>query len=410
MSINEEKMLILKMLEEGKISSEEAARLIEALDAGQKQSNTESNTRQQRQGGFQEEAAKFREKMHQWKNEWRREWKKDSGKNYYGPSQTDFDRMVDEFSSKVEKLGRNVAATTVGIVDRIIDFVGSFVDTSSFNIFGSYTAIDKTFEAHVAEGADLYIEGVNGHILVKKHLEDKIIIRTRVRSPQNNADSILLFNDEGNVVSLKLNKIPNLSVSHEIFLPAVRFRNIRFETTNAKIYVEDTLAENFESVTKNGHIDLMGVNSDRVWVDTKNGKIQISYLIGKNVEVNTSNSLIDIKNIKAQSLKAVTTNGRIFVENAQNYEGISEINMYLTTRNGDIKINMNDMDGKGYRIKGKTTNGGINLLIPDIVYENISKQLAGGNFIEAESRNYNECPEKVYINAETFNGYIEIVK
>ena len=403
MSINEEKMFILKMLEEGKITSEEAARLIEALENGERQNNSD-NSGKQKQKGFQEEAAEFKERMHQWK----REWKKDSSKN--GNGQNDFERMVDEFSAKAEKLGKNVAATTVGIVDKVIDFVGSFVDTNAFNIFGSYTAVDKTFEAQVIEGEDLYIEGINGHILVKKHLEDKIVIRTRVRSPQNNADNILMYADEGNAVSLKINKIGNISVSHEVFLPSVKFKNIRFETTNGKIYVEDAFSENFESITKNSHIDLMGVNSDRVVVDTKNGKIQISYLIGRNVEVNTSNSLIDIKNMKAENLKAVTTNGRIFVENAQNHEGLSEMNLHLKTTNGGIKVNMNDMDNKGYKVKARTTNGGINLLVPDIIYQNISKQFAGGNFIEAESRDYEGYPEKVYINAETLNGYIEIVK
>ncbi len=34
MSVSEERLLILKMLEEGKITSEEAARLLEAIDGG----------------------------------------------------------------------------------------------------------------------------------------------------------------------------------------------------------------------------------------------------------------------------------------------------------------------------------------------------------------------------------------
>ncbi|MDP4092421.1 MAG: DUF4097 family beta strand repeat-containing protein [Bacillota bacterium] len=407
MSINEERMLILKMLEEGKITSEEAAKLIEALENDDKQDTEEKASAKQKQEDFHESTARFREKMHNWKNDREYDWKNDTKKS----GQKDFDRMVDEFSSKAERLGKNVAATTVGIVDKVIDFVGSFVDTNSFNIFGSYAAVDKTYEAQVSEGADLLIEGVNGHILVKKHLEDKIVIKSRIRCPGTDTYNNLLFSEDGNNVSMKVAKnIGNISVSHEVFLPAVRFKNLKFETSNGKIYVEDALAENFESITKNSHIDLMGVNSDRVWVDTKNGRIQISYLIGKDVEVNTSNSLIDIKNMKAENLKAVTTNGRISVENAQNYEGLAETNLYLKTKNGGIKVNMNDMDNKGYKVRAKTTNGKINLLIPDIIYQNISKQYAGSNFLEAESREYEGYPEKVYINAETVNGYIEIVK
>lgn len=412
MSINEEKMFILKMLEQGKITSDEAAKLISALEGKQAEENA---ARQQKQNESGNQNGEFGHKANQWKrdwkNEWKGEWKRDWKKKDCN-GQSDFDRIVDDFSAKAEKFGKNVASTTAGIFDKVVDFVGSFVDTNSFNIFGSYNAVDKNYEAQVAEGKDLYIEGVNGNIMVKKHLDDKVVIRTRIRCPQNDTDSIVSFSEDEGAISLKVaNRIMNLSVSHEIFLPAVRFNNVKIETSNGKIYVEDALAKDFSCITKNSHIDLMGVNSEKVSVNTKNGKIQISYIISKEVEVNTSNSLIDIKNMKAETLKAITTNGRIAVENAQSYEGISEINLLLKTSNSGIKVNMNDMDSKGYKVRGKTTNGGINLLIPDLVYENISKLGGAGNsFIEAESKGYQDYPEKVYINAETQNGYIEIVK
>lgn len=412
MSINEEKMFILKMLEQGKITSDEAAKLISALEGKQAEENA---SRQQKQNESGNQNSEFGHKANQWKREWKNEWKgewKRDWKKKDCNGQSDFDRIVDDFSAKAEKFGKNVASTTAGIFDKVVDFVGSFVDTNSFNIFGSYNAVDKNYEAHAGEGKDLYIEGVNGNIMVKKHLDDKVVIRTRIRCPQNDTDSIVAFSDDENAISLKVaNRIMNLSVSHEIFLPVVSFNNVKIETSNGKIYVEDALAKDFSCITKNSHIDLMGVNSEKVSVDTKNGKIQISYLISKEVEVNTSNSLIDIKNMKAETLKAVTTNGRIAVENAQNYDGVSEINLLLKTTNGGIKVNMNDMDNKGYKVRGKTSNGGINLLIPDLVYENISKHgMAGHSFIEAESKGYQDYPEKVYINAETQNGYIEIVK
>ena len=305
-----------------------------------------------------------------------------------------------------------MAATTFGIVDKVIDFVGSFVDTNAFNVFGSYKVVEKTFETIASEGMDINIEGTNGHILVKKHLDNKIVIKTRLRSPQNNPDEMLMFSDSENLVSLKLNKsiLGNMSVTHEVFLPAVKFNNIKLETTNGKIYVEDSLSQVFESITKNAPIDLMGVISDTISVNTKNAKIQINYVIGRDIDINTNNSVIDIKNIKTVNLNAITMNGRILVENTQNYENSSEINMTLKTSNGGIKVNMNDMDRRGYKVKAQTTNGTINLLIPELTYHNINKQGIGRSFVEAESSGYKNYPEKVNINVETNNGYVEIVK
>jgi len=401
MSLSEEKILILKMVEEGKITTEEAARLLEALEGSSKQAGGEKDNtaKQQKQANFYDEVNKLRDRVN--------EWKKDFKKNY---NQKDFDRMVDEFSTKAEKLGKNVAATTFNIVDKMIDFVGSFVDTNAFNIFGSYTVVEKAFDTEAAEGMDVSIEGINGSILVKKHLENKIIIKSRVRSPLNNADEILKFDNENNHASLTLNRKGNISVAHEVFLPALKLNKIRLETTNGKIYVEDSLSAEFESITKNSPIDLMGVNSERITVSTKNAKIQLSYVIGKEIDINTNNSVIDIKNIKSESIKAITVNGRIAVENVQNYENSYETGLFLQTSNGGIKVNMNDMGGRGYKVKGKTTNGSINLLIPELIYHNVNKQGTVGSFIEAESSGYDTFAEKVNISAETVNGDIEVVK
>jgi len=399
--ISEEKLLILKMLEEGKINADEAAKLLEAIEKGSSEShsNMKEDKSQQFHKTFQEEASKVKDRI----NEWKREFKTNNGGK-------DFDNIIDEFAEKMEKVGKNVAATTFGIVDKVIDFVGSFVDTNAFSIFGKYATTEKVFEAYPGVNSDILIEGINGYIVVKKHLDDKVLIRSKIKSSADNVDSILAFNADEKEISLKVNKQPNTSVSYEIFLPAVKFNNIKLETANGKIYVEDSISNNFVSVTKNSHIELMGVNSEMISVNTKNAKIQISYVIGKNIDIITNNSVIDVKHIKAQNLRAATMNGRILIENVQNYENLTDINMSLKTSNGGIKVNMNDMDNKGYKVKARTTNGGINILIPEMTYHNINRKSPGGNFVEAESNNFNSYSEKVTIDAETVNGYIEIVK
>jgi len=254
MSLNEERMMILKMLQEGKISADEAAKLLEALESGKKQASSgySSNRQQKSQANYYDEVAKFRERIN--------EWKRDFARSH---NQKDFDSMVDDFSTKAEKIGKNVVNATSGFVDKVIDFVGSVVDTGSFSIFGNYNVVEKNYEAVACEGKDLEIEGINGQIVVKKHQEDKIIIKSKIRGPQNNTGEILAFVDNGSTVSLKLTKNDSfmLSVSHEVYVPAIRFNKIKLETKNSKIYVEDTLSQEFESVTKNAAIDLTGVTS-----------------------------------------------------------------------------------------------------------------------------------------------------
>lgn len=402
MSISEERLLILKMLEEKKITSEEAAKLLAALDNEPKQEDNDNFRRNeyQRQNVFADEVAKVKDKVNNWKKEF---------KNNY--NQADFDNMIDDFANKAEKVGKNVAATTFGIVDKIIDYVGSFVDTNSFNIFGNLQTVQKNFEVMPVEGATLNISGINGPVTIKRHLDSNIKIISRIRSSVQNGDGILSFVNDPSAISLTVNSaFTNVSVSHEIFLPNCKLRSIKIENSNGKIYIEDSLSDELTATTKNAHIELMGVNSDKIFVNTKNGRIQMNYIIGNKIEINTTNAVIDIKHIKAQDISAVTINGRIAIENAQNIDENTNMNMYLKASNGGIKVNMNDLDGRTYKVKAHASNGTINLLIPEIVYHNLNRRGETGSFVEAESKDFETGLNKVVITSETTNGHIEIVR
>ena len=416
MSLSEERVMILKMLQEGRINTDEAAKLLEALDSSQKQAsgnggrseqsaagnaNEAREQRQRARQNYYDEIARFRERIN--------DWRKDFSKNY---NQKDFDKMVDDFSTKAEKVGKEVASATFGVVDKVVDFVGSFVDTGTFNVFGSYSPVEKTYEADAAEGMNLDLKATNGPITVKKHSENKILIKARIRTPRVNTDDVLVFTNDSGTVSLKPanNDSYNLSVSYEIFVPAVKFNKLTLETKNSKIYVEDTLSEEFKSITRNAAIDLTGVNSTKIAVETKNAKVVTNYLIGKDIDINTKNSMIDIKNIKAERLGVYTTNGKVLLETLQAYNDANEVNLILRTRNADIKVNLNDPESNGYKVSARTGNGGINLLIPGLLYRNLHNIYESCRQAEAETENYGSAARKVNINAETQNGYIEVIK
>ena len=405
MSISEEKMMILKMLQEGRINSEEAAKLLEALEA-KKEPSYGPGPRVFRgpkppQRNYYDEVAKVRERI----DEWRREL----SKNY---NQNDFDKMVEEFSAKAEKFGKNVATAAFGIADKVADFVGSIIDTSAFNVFGNCVTEEQQFEAAAAEGMNLELQATNGQITVKKHQEDKILITAKIRTPQENAKSAIAFSNGDGTVSVKLAKPDtyNLSVSYDVLLPAVKLNQVALETKNGKIYVEDVTSEEFASVTKNAVIDLTGVNSGRITANTTNAKVNANYIIGRDVNFNTSNATIEIKNLKAVKLTAATSNGKILVDNVQNYDNENVAELNLKTSNANIKANMNDSENKGYKISARTSNGDINLLIPNLLYRNAMRTDRFNRQADAETENYAAAAQKVNIQAETSNGYIEVIK
>lgn len=407
MSVSEERMMILKMLQEGKINSDEAAKLLEALEGGQKQNSGYRSpfegfkSSKAAQHNYYDEIAKVRERINS--------FRQDLSKNY---NQKDFDKMVDEISEKAEKFGKSVQTAAFGVADKVVDFIGSIVDTGAFNIFGSCVTVEKNFEAAAVEGTNIYLQATNGPITVKKHNEDRILINAKIRTPQAEAENAIAFADENGTVSLKLAKPDtyNLSVSYDVFVPAIKFNKLTLETKNSKIYVEDTLCSEFVSITKNGAIDLTGVTSDKVTAETRNAKVLATYLIGKDINIRTNNAAIDIKNLKAEKLDASTNNGKITLENLQRLENANSAELILRTKNADIKANMNDSEETGYKVQAKTSNGGINLLIPNLLYRNVPKVDGVTRQAEAETENYSGAAQKVSIVVETSNGYIDVMK
>jgi len=73
--------------------------------------------------------------------------------------------------------------------------------------------------------------------------------------------------------------------------------------------VEDSISENFEAVTSNSNVDLMGVNGDKINVSNKNGRINFGYIIGKDINIDAVNSVIEIRQIKTTNINASTRNG-----------------------------------------------------------------------------------------------------
>ncbi len=423
MSLSEEKMMILKMLQEGRINSDEAARLLEALESGKSQgsgtgsSYSRPNTppgggsasagrqhNQYRQGpqhSYYDEVARLRERI----NEWRR----DISKNI---NQKNFDKMVDDISAKAEKIGKDVASVTYGVVDKVVDFVGSFVETGAFNIFGSCVLVEKTFDAPAIAGSSLNVQATNGQINIKKYQEDKILIKAKIRTPQSDSDEALVFTNENNEITVRLAKPDayNLSVSYDIYIPAVKLNKIFLETKNSKISVEDTLSNEFIANTKNGAIELTGVTSGKLTAATRNAKITANYLIGSDVNTFTSNAMIEMKNLKVEKLTADTFNGKIMLENIHPKENTTETNLNLKTKNSDIKVNMNDSEDMGYKISARTSNADINLLIPNILYRSIPRVEGHAKQVDAETQNYTTASHKVNIIAETTNSFIEVIK
>lgn len=401
--MNEEKMMILKMLKESKISEEEAMKLLDALE------------------------------------------KKKDEKYFEDKADETLEGKFDKFGEKIEKIGEDLSEGANSLTDKIMDIVDSFIDKGSFtNILGNHEIKNEILELEIndIEKPILDIKNLNGSIDLNPWSKDYIYVKAICYFKKNKIsidEKIMDLRKEENKVILEPLFDSNIGVNLDISVPLQFYNEIKLMTSNGKINIYDLKAENISSNTTNGSITLNNIDTKyNVDLNTKNGRIILKdikcnklNLITKNASINldaincekgtltsqngkiilkdaklsmtditTSNSPIKIEDSTIDYLFVKTSNGKIDINNLD-IESLKEVK--LSTSNSGIYIYLNDFY-KSYHIDASTTNSNINLNLPKLVYDYNNKN----KNIKAHKEGISD--NEVIFNLHTTNGIIEINK
>ena len=453
--MEDEKMMILHMLEQDKISIDEASMLIEALDKAESTELEEngffSKIKEEDNPSVKVDITKKKDvKSQTWERDLENRMKK-LGKKIESKFDKDFTDKVEkkgqEFGEKMSELGENIAEGTSSLTDRILDMVENAVDKGSFiNIFGSHETIAEKHEKDISNisSPELVFQGVNGKILLKTWKEDKIHVDAfcQVKKKDlNQGTPIYSIYEEDNKIIFKPSYTHNLGAKLEIKIPEKEYAKIHLITTNGRIQASDIDLDQFICNTTNSTVSLANIKSSEINIDTKNGKIILENIKSTNLVLGTSNGVIELQDINCSDIKATTKNSKIIFDDvvtdavlAKTSNGHINMNncdtkifdtetsngkinfydlnterlsaLYMKTSNSSIEANFKNLN-KMFRIDAKTSMGQIDVVLPNLVYdENYQKHL-GTKKILAHSAEYNE-KSGVKVIALTSNGSIQI--
>ncbi len=454
--MEDEKMMILTMLEQGKISLDEASKLIEVLD--------EAEAKELEENGFfsklkEEAISKSRtgtknnirnDKSQNWESNFE-ERMENLGKKIESKFDKDFVKKIEikgeQFGEKMGRLGENIAESTSSLTDKILDMVENVVDKGNFvNFFGSHETIAEKHEKDISnmDKPELVFQGVNGKILLKTWEEDKIHVDAicQIRKKDLNLNTpIYTIYEDGNKVVFKPSFTRHLGTKLEIKIPEKEYEKIHLMTTNGRIQASDLSLKHLVCNTSNSTVSLSDVESPQIDVDTKNGKILLKDVKSTNLILNTSNSTIQLTEVESNDIKATTRNAKIILEdvvadsvlaktsnspinitdskarvfdtettngkiNIYNIDTQSISNLYMKTSNSSIEASFMNLD-KPFSIDTKTSMGKITVNIPNLVYDVNDQKDLGTKKIVAHSAEYNE-ENGVKVIALTSNGSIQI--
>ncbi|CCQ98258.1 hypothetical protein CULT_820017 [[Clostridium] ultunense Esp] len=412
--MKDEKMMVLSMLEEGKITSEEAVKLLEALEETESFIEYES---------IKENEEKF----------------------------IDMDKTkekLEELEKNLKEQGKKVEDFSADLGSKLSNAFSNLINKNNIiGFFGDYKTINAEIEKDISQmdSPIIQLKSINGGITLKNWKEEKILIKILYKYKHNNLSEDDKFYDlyeETNKIIFEPLYTNNVMMDLDVYLPDRYYEEINLNTSNGKIQVEDfnlevlncktsnasisirdIIAKGIDLSTKNGRINLKDISSpvlktvttnsnimmedidsDNLITSTKNGRITLSDILANSISANTSNSSIEINDIDSKIVQLITSNGKIICRDLNNKK-IGELK--LSTSNSTIDVELGELRNMSY-FDLETSIGNISLEIPDLVYK-VNKQVnLGVKKIVAHSVDFSEGEDCFHLNASTSNGSIRI--
>lgn len=371
--MQEEQRMILRMLEEGKITAEEAEALLKAL--GDEPTTSESESQE---------------------DPWIR-----------------LEKMGEEFASKVEvateRFSRSLEHTVGDKLTKLPKLLAKF----PFLGFEESQEFTQVVRGLVGPGEVIPIElnNANGPVRLQGWTEnyyqltvvqrlkgrDRELLRSRLYEVdwENNAEKASFILD-----------VPNHGdrvISLHLMVPEGRTYQIYLSSQNGALEVENLKATDLTLNTINGSTELRNVKAE-------------------NIRGRGGNGACEMKGVEAHSIRHELGNGSYRLSTSA-----SEVD--LTTTNGAVHLRVLDVqNAAGYRLR--TTNGSINVSLPPRIDLGVSLNLktsvgriktelgslevtkqerqAGGAILTAASPEYNTLPDTIDLEATTTSGSITV--
>lgn len=303
--MEEEIRMILRMVEEGKISADQAAELIKALEG--------------REGSLDEEAAR-------------------------PPGQAP-PRDI-QFKDAI----RDAVTRALSGVESGLGNLGEVLAS-----WGSGNEVHKDFEGSFEPGGSvsLHLSTTNGSIRLSawEHPGYKVTVLARMRPGAASERAILDMVDfDAGARSLSLEVHGGW--------PGVK-------PVSIVAFVPKDFTYDVELESSNGAIEISGLTCFSVRAETSNGRVRLDDIRAREARLESSNGSVAVLG-SVSDLFCETSNGSIEV---REFELKGENMCELETSNGAVRVELPDDPELGCSISAETGFGGINIELPGLVYE-----------------------------------------
>ena len=326
----DERKRILKLVEDGTISADEAINLLEALSKqkesaqatppstyvepvqtqGQEQSTYEQQEKKRKSTGFEDLFGKL-------------------GNN------KKVDELLHELRHDLSEFSGRMMSLMNTTLSKVKDFDVEFP-------FGEKVEFDKNYVFNVEEVRGFEIDIPNGRVTIEKGSEPTIQVETHVKTSkvESELETIERFTDD--FVELKDGKVEITTQS-------------KMSHVALRILVPEKHYDVFLIRMLNGGITLNNVDAKLFKAKTYNGNIKVEDVNFEHADLQSANGSIEARGISGDDLEAETANGRVYIDGA-----VREVE--AESVNGHVVVTTTS--SKPHKVKARTVAGSVELYVP----------------------------------------------
>jgi hypothetical protein len=401
-----EKMQILKMLESGKISADEAARLLQTVDSGGAAPQTRSSP--PRSDGSQQSNQSQRGNQP-------REIGGSTGLDDFAIDlRRKFETLAKDMEPKLQRLVGTVAEKTADVADRISKNIsdaearthhapstGNAQHRHAAPALLKSGAMPRDFDLKVEPGYnELNMVALNGDLSVTGYNGDKLTVKVCAKESRAGARLELLRLGSRYFLSYDEGDFKTLSV--DALVPEKLFASLVVGASGGRTGVANITTEHFTVQSCNGAAAFRGIRAENIKIETSNGRLTLDEISAKNANIEGSGGAIDANYLDAANLRLFAANGGLTL-NAGDFRQGADYTWVIEASNGKVALNVPLSPQNGYHIKASTSLGKVRLGLPALNYLSNAP-----NSVEAVSAGYDNAAVRVRISAETSNAELSV--
>ena len=402
-----EKMMILNMLQEGKITAEEASQLLSTVDKAPATSAPGGTA------GSGDASVPL----------------PNNGATHATPTPRstahgiDFDDLGRKFAAfakemepKVQKAAEIVAEKTVMVADKISKSIGEVsmprapVSHSSYaspsspastGASGVAGGMEQNIELVVADGYnELSLSGLNGMVSVKGYNGDKITATIRYKPNRHGANIELM--KLGGKYYLNYEEDDFEFVSFHAYVPSHKFNVVNINGINGNMEVSGISCENLQISNSNGQTVLLDLVANSIKSESGNGKLTVSNLAAATAVIEHFNGVVESGDLDVEKLGLTNFNGAVSV-NMSAFARYKEYLWSVETSNAKLTMNVPTLPTLGYHIRSHVTLGNIRVGLTGLEF-----MVNDPTAVEARTASFDSCDKKVRLSLETSNAPLTV--